>query len=98
MTGTVFVPTAYVGGPAEWLADVGEDHRQLMTWAEISEVVAAGAEVGAHGHRHLPFDLLSPQQLHSELGVSRTMLEDRLGHAVTTLAFPYGFHHRSVRT
>ena len=97
MTGTVFVPTAYVGGPAEWLADVGEDHRQLMTWAEISEVVAAGAEVGAHGHRHLPFDLLSPQQLHSELGVSRTMLEDRLGHAVTTLAFPYGFHHRSVR-
>ena len=97
MTGTVFVPAAHVGRSARWLEDLGEDHRELMTWTEIGEVVAAGAEVGAHGHQHLPFDLLSPQQLHAELSASRTMLEDQLGVAVTTLAYPYGFHHRSVR-
>jgi peptidoglycan/xylan/chitin deacetylase (PgdA/CDA1 family) len=97
MTGTVFVPTAHIGGPARWLSNVGEDHRELMTWTEILDVVAAGAEVGSHGHRHVPFDLLSRRQLHSELSDSRAMLEDRLGLPVSSLAYPFGFHDRSVR-
>jgi len=97
MTGTVFVPTAYVGGRAQWLSHLGEGHRQLMTWAEIRDVASAGAEVGAHGHRHLPFDLVSPPELRSELSDGRAVLEDSLGAAVTSLAYPFGFHDRSVR-
>ncbi len=98
MTGTVFVPTAHVDGPAAWLANLGEDHREVMGWGEISEVVAAGAEVGAHGHDHLPFDLLSPERLRVELHHGRSILEDNLAVPVTTLAYPYGFHRRAVRT
>jgi peptidoglycan/xylan/chitin deacetylase (PgdA/CDA1 family) len=97
MTGTVFVPTAHVGGPAEWLSDLGEERRTLMTWDEIKDVAAAGAEVGAHGHRHLPFDLVSRHELDSELRDGRSMLEDRLGAPVRSLAYPFGFHDRSVR-
>jgi peptidoglycan/xylan/chitin deacetylase (PgdA/CDA1 family) len=98
MTATVFVPTAYVGGPAQWLSDLGEDHRALMTWDEIRDVAAAGTEVGAHGHRHLPFDLVSRRELASELSDGRAMLEDCLGVPVTSLAYPFGFHDRAVRT
>jgi peptidoglycan/xylan/chitin deacetylase (PgdA/CDA1 family) len=97
MTGTVFVPTAHVGGPAAWLSDLGEQHRTLMTWDEIRDVAAAGAEVGAHGHRHLPFDIVSRRQLGSELSEGRCMLEDCLGAPVGSLAYPFGFHDRSVR-
>lgn len=97
MISSVFVPTAHVGRTAAWLADIGEEGRQLMTWQDLTDCCAAGAEVGAHGHCHLPFDLISKQKLISEIADSRAILEDRLGRSVATLAYPYGFHSRRVR-
>lgn len=97
MTGTVFVPTAYVGRTAGWLSDMNEDHRRLMSWSDLADVRQAGAEVGGHGHYHLPFDLIGRRQLIAEIRDGRTMLEDRLGSAVSMLAYPYGFHTRAVR-
>ncbi len=97
MTATAFVPTAYVGRTAMWLSELGEEHRELMTWAELDDVVAGGVEVGAHGHRHLAFDIVGPRDLHSELATGRATLEDRLGVPVKSLAYPFGYHDRSVR-
>lgn len=97
MRGCVFVPTAFVGHRAEWLASLGEGTRQIMGWSQLRDVCSAGAEVGAHGHRHLPFDLVSRQELHSELNDPRTILEQRLAQPVTVLAYPYGYHDRKSR-
>lgn len=97
MKGTVFVPTAYVGRSANWLSDIGEEHRRLMTWNDIADVQQAGAEIGGHGHYHLPFDLIRRRQLTMEISDGRKMLEDRLGSRVDALAYPYGFHTRAVR-
>ena len=97
MTGTVFVPTAYVGGPAGWLASLGEDRRRLMTWDELSAVIGSGMEVGAHGHRHLQCDLVKPDLVQSELYNGRALLEERLGVPVRSMAYPYGWHDRAVR-
>jgi peptidoglycan/xylan/chitin deacetylase (PgdA/CDA1 family) len=97
MKATVFAPTAYLGGNAGWLSDLQEDARMIMSWNELTDCAGAGAEVGAHGHDHLPFDLVSKAQLVNELRASRQMLEDRLGFPVTSLAYPFGFHSRAVR-
>jgi peptidoglycan/xylan/chitin deacetylase (PgdA/CDA1 family) len=97
MTGTVFVPTAFVGGPAAWLASMGEDRRTLMTWAELRAVSAAGMEVGAHGHRHLQCDLVRRDLMRAELHNGRATLEEHLSVSITSMAYPFGWHDRSVR-
>ncbi len=98
MSGTVFVPTSFIGGPARWLTGIGEEHRQIMTWDELGDLADTDCEIGAHGHEHLPLDLVSRQQVKSELRTGRSMLEDRLGRPIVSLAYPYGFHHAAVRS
>ena len=97
MTGTVFVPTAYVGGPAGWLASIDEDRRRLMAWADLAAVIGSGMEVGAHGHRHLQCDLVPRDLVQSELHNGRTLLEDHLGVPIRSMAYPFGWHDRAVR-
>lgn len=94
---TLYVPTAYVGGRAAWLAPAGEGRRPLASWADLADARDAGVELGAHGHRHLELDTLAPGDLEDELATSRRLLEDRLGVEVRTLAYPFGYHDRATR-
>lgn len=97
MKATVFVPTAYIGGSAEWLDVIGEGDRRILDWSQLRELRAAGIEIGAHGHEHLQADLLPRERLISETHRSRTILEDGLGEEVISFAYPFGFHSRRVR-
>jgi len=94
-TATLFVTTG-------WLADAGRhaSGRPLddtLTWEQVGDVDAAGIEIGAHSHSHPQLDQLPDQLLQEELAMSRRLLEDRLGHRVTSLAYPYGYSSRRVR-
>jgi peptidoglycan/xylan/chitin deacetylase (PgdA/CDA1 family) len=97
MTATVFVPTNYVGRTAGWMAPDDDSGRPLATWTDLSDVLHAGSEVGAHGHRHVALDLLAPGAVRDELIRSRRRLQDELGIAGTSMAYPFGHSTASVR-
>ncbi len=88
MTATVYVSTATIGSTVR-------DSR-MISWAQVRELVDAGLEVGSHGHRHVPLDLLRGATVLAELTTSRALLQDWLGDDVSTFAYPYGFHTPAV--
>lgn len=97
MVATLYVPTAFVGGTSAWLAAEGEADRPLMDWRQLNEVAAAGIECGAHSHRHLQLDILSPAVAQAEIARSRQILADQLNRAVTSFAYPFGYYNAIVR-
>lgn len=55
------------------------------------------AEIGAHGHTHVPLTRCSDTQLKHELETSKHYLEDLLGQEVNMIAYPYGAVDERVR-
>jgi peptidoglycan/xylan/chitin deacetylase (PgdA/CDA1 family) len=94
---TAYLVSAYIGGTSRWLAADGEADRPLMSWTEIRELASAGVEIGAHGHRHVPLDLLRLSDATDEVVRSRRVLEDGLGRPVTSFAYPYGYHTGGIK-
>ncbi len=93
---TVFVPTGYVGGTASWLR--GEDvWRPVCSWDCIASMARAGLEIGSHGHLHLAADVNSSYLVWGDAVTSRVTLEDRLGRAVSSFAYPFGYHTAMAR-
>jgi peptidoglycan/xylan/chitin deacetylase (PgdA/CDA1 family) len=90
---TQYVVSDLVGGTSGWLADVGEGHRPLMDGPAMREADAAGIEIGAHTRTHPRLDDLAPQRAQDEIEGSKSRIEDLIGRAVTTFAYPYGLYH-----
>ncbi|MQY03192.1 polysaccharide deacetylase family protein [Actinomadura macrotermitis] len=94
-TATVFVTTG-------WLADAGPDAAgrpldAMLTWSQVREAAAHGIELGGHSHSHPQLDQLGDAALRDELARNKELLEDRLGRAVTTMAYPFGYSSARVR-
>ena len=92
---TVFVTTG-------WVADAGANAAgapldRMLSWSQIDEVHSAGIEVAAHSHSHAQLDQLAAGPLELELRTSKTLLEDRTGREVPTLAYPFGYSSARVR-
>jgi peptidoglycan/xylan/chitin deacetylase (PgdA/CDA1 family) len=85
-TAACFVVADRVGQFSDWTAAVS-----LMGWPEIREWLAAGMEVGSHSRTHRDLTLLSAVELQDEVIGSRKLLEDRLGCAIPTFAYPFTF-------
>lgn len=94
---TLFVPTAYVGGPARWLRGCGEESRVVLSWQALREVTAEGVEVASHSHTHPQLDRVSADLIRDEVYRSRDMLEDNLGLGVDGFAYPFGYWNRAAR-
>jgi peptidoglycan/xylan/chitin deacetylase (PgdA/CDA1 family) len=93
---TLFVPTAYVGATAGWLR--GDDARRPMcSWDMIADLDRAGFEIGSHGHGHLAADINSPELVRRDAHTSQIVLRERLGHAVSSFAYPFGYHAAAGR-
>ncbi|MGH9471246.1 MAG: polysaccharide deacetylase family protein [Terriglobales bacterium] len=71
--------------------------RGFMDWPQIRALVAAGMQIGSHGHEHVPLCRLPLVQLVRQLRHSRQQLQDRAGASVDFLAPPYGLWNRRVR-
>jgi hypothetical protein len=67
-----------------------------MSWNELRALHAAGQGIGAHGYNHALMTHCNDAELRTELEGARTLLEDRLGAAVTSLSFPGGRFNRRV--
>lgn len=97
IAGTLYVPTAFVGGRSRWLESSGEAHRRMMTWPQLREAAALGIELGAHSHTHVDLDILPPGAARDEVLRSRALLEDGVGRPVESFAYPYGKHCEWLR-
>jgi len=71
--------------------------RVMLSWAQIREMHSAGNTFGAHTLTHPDLTRLSPAQVRSEVCGSKKIIEDALGVAVASFAYPYGRHDSQVR-
>ena len=94
---TLYVATGFVGATARWLADLDEGNRPMLNWTALRDLHDAGIEIGAHSVTHPELDTLSFGKATSELRDSKRALEDGLGAAVTTFAYPHGYASRATR-
>jgi peptidoglycan/xylan/chitin deacetylase (PgdA/CDA1 family) len=95
MAATLYVSTAYVGETSHWLGPDGS--QPMLGWDQITEVAAAGIEIGAHAHRHLPLDELDRTQAQLEIVEAKKRIEDQLGALVESFAYPHGYHTRAIK-
>lgn len=83
---TIFVTSGLIGEP-EMLTQ-----HDLLAVAELP-----GIEIGAHSATHPRLDELPRAAFESEIRDGKEALEQSIGRAVTTFAYPFGAHDRNVR-
>lgn len=89
--GTVFVAVDRVGGTM-----AGPDEPSwtpaspLLDWNGLRDLAKAGWSIASHGCSHRRLPALASADVAGELTRSKATIEDRIGSAVTTLAYPYG--------
>lgn len=91
--GTFFVVTGYLGRE---LPTSGGPFR-LMTAADVKSLAAAGHEVGAHTVTHPSLPALPAEEVRYEVAESKRFLEELLGQAVTSFAYPKGAWNGEIR-
>lgn len=89
MRATWFVVTGSLGCEPTW-PDDGRPAGRLLNAKELREMQAAGMEIGSHTVSHARLPTLDDEALSRELCDSRNSLEDALGTAVSSFAYPYG--------
>lgn len=96
MSATVFltVGAAPGGSPARLPEFEG---RAMLSWAEIREMQAAGMDFGAHTLTHPDLTGLSSERVALEMSASKQRIENALGTAVTSFAYPFGRHDAESR-
>lgn len=89
MCATWFIVSSDSGRYARWMGPKTEEHL-LLSHEQLGEMAAGGMEIGAHTCTHPDLGKLDRPAVNSEVAGSRTELEDRLGMAVTSFAYPFG--------
>jgi peptidoglycan/xylan/chitin deacetylase (PgdA/CDA1 family) len=85
-TATVFLPTAFI--QEERRCFKGEE---CLTWREVRELRQAGMEFGSHTVNHPKLVELAWREVAREVRDSKDQIEQALGEAVATFAYPYAF-------
>lgn len=91
MCATLYVVAGRIGQTSDWLEDLGEGERPMLDWSELRDLVGWGIECGAHTLTHPQLDILPPARARAEIEASKAMLEQGLGSAVETFAYPHGY-------
>jgi peptidoglycan/xylan/chitin deacetylase (PgdA/CDA1 family) len=86
---TMYLPTAHIGDMSR--AFKGQP---CMTWPQVEELHRHGIEFGSHSVSHPKLWDLSWMQIATELRDSKREIEDKLGVAVPSFAYPYAFPQR----
>ncbi|MFH0910119.1 MAG: polysaccharide deacetylase family protein, partial [Planctomycetota bacterium] len=96
-TATAYVPAALLdaGYMSERDPEAPEGDR-LLTWEEVGALRESGWEIGSHTNTHADLSTLLGDALRQEIAGSRLRLEERLGAAVTTFAYPWGHLSREA--
>jgi peptidoglycan/xylan/chitin deacetylase (PgdA/CDA1 family) len=81
---SLFVVSDWTDQRHPWGNDV------MLSWNEVEQLMAAGAEIGSHSVTHPDFRWLGASEAADELEHSRRTIEQRLGIAPSTFAIPMG--------
>lgn len=85
-TATMFLPTAFISNQRRAFKS-----RECMTWEEVKELHRGGIHFGSHTVTHPKLVELDWLQIQSELRDSKAEIENRLGAAADTFAYPFAF-------
>ena len=96
---TVFLVSGLIGRRDTWISREGgrAARHPLLDRGQIAEMAVAGFEFHSHSVSHLDLTVLDDAALHDEVAGSRAALQDLLGTAVDSFAYPFGRHHERVR-
>ena len=89
MRASWFIVTGSIGRTPAWPAD-GRPAGRLLNANELCSMHASGMEIGSHTINHLRLTTLDDAHLMQELTGSKAALENLLGNAVGSFAYPYG--------
>jgi peptidoglycan/xylan/chitin deacetylase (PgdA/CDA1 family) len=88
---TVFVISGYMGCKNDWdQPPFSLGTQPLLSWTQAAELAQAGIEIGSHTKTHPDLRRCSFKEVEEQLSASRYEIEDRLGFAVKSFAYPYG--------
>jgi peptidoglycan/xylan/chitin deacetylase (PgdA/CDA1 family) len=85
-TATVFLPTDYIG--ANTLQFKGRD---CLKWSEVRELRKYGISFGSHTVTHPQLSILDASAVRCEVVNSKLTIEENLGEAVNSFAYPFAF-------
>lgn len=94
---TMYLPTGFIGDtrrsfqPRGGSGMPGVMGRPCLTWSEVTELAAAGIEMGTHTVTHPILTNLSWRDIEHEARACKDELEQRLGQPVRSFAHPYAF-------
>lgn len=92
---TIFVVSGRCGQTNDWPQRSGTPRLPLLSWSALMEMAAAGFEIGSHSVTHrLPTEI-SKAEAEREIVDSKATIEDRLGRAVQSFAYPFGLVDRA---
>jgi peptidoglycan/xylan/chitin deacetylase (PgdA/CDA1 family) len=86
---TVFAVAGQIGQSAGWVKDP-RNAIPLMSGHELRSLSSHRVELGSHSMSHCKLTDLSKAQAFAELRDSKAVLEDTLGKAVHSFAYPHG--------
>jgi peptidoglycan/xylan/chitin deacetylase (PgdA/CDA1 family) len=89
MCATWFIVSNGIGKYAQWMSPRKDEYR-LLSHEQLREMAASGMEIGAHTCTHPDLSRMDRSAIRSEVEGSRQELEDKLGVAVTSFAYPFG--------
>jgi peptidoglycan/xylan/chitin deacetylase (PgdA/CDA1 family)/glycosyltransferase involved in cell wall biosynthesis len=93
----VYMVTGQVGGTNAWDQAAGVESQPLMTAEQIRYWADEGIEFGAHSRTHPDLTMLGEAQLEDEVAGSKQDLENLVGRAVLSFAYPYGCYNEAVQ-
>jgi peptidoglycan/xylan/chitin deacetylase (PgdA/CDA1 family) len=85
-----FIVTGSIGKAPQWPAEGRRPAGRLLNVAELRGMQGNGMEIGSHTVNHMRLTDIDDVRLAQELSDSRVELEEMLGNAVNSFAYPYG--------
>jgi peptidoglycan/xylan/chitin deacetylase (PgdA/CDA1 family) len=65
--------------------------KELMSWDEVKEIQRHGISIGSHTVKHPELYTMAHASIEYELRASKNTIEDKLGTAVQSFAYPFAF-------
>lgn len=94
---TLYVTAGLLGQRSKWLNSSGAGHLPMLNTAQLCALVAQGVDIGAHSMTHPQLDILDREQAREQITGSKKKLEQVLGFAVDSFAYPHGYYNRAVQ-
>ena len=89
LTAAFFVISSLLGATRTRQAFDGKE-RDFLSGDDLRQLELGGFEIGSHSHTHPLCATLPEKDVEREFVISKRIIEQEVGHAITSFAYPYG--------